>query len=114
MARTGLQRLDAIIPAIERGESFEKRIPAAGTLIDYADLMAEAIAMAKDARMAEAIAMAQDARSLETVGRNGRKVMSVEELKAAHCMNVARISYLAAKERLAHGNQRRRTRGKFA
>ena len=102
MARTGLQRLDAIIPAIERGESFEKRIPAAGTLIDYADLMAEAIAMA------------QDARSLETVGRNGRKVMSVEELKAAHCMNVARISYLAAKERLAHGNQRRRTRGKFA
>lgn len=90
MSRTGLQRLDAILPAIERGEAFEKRIPAAGTLTDYADLMAEAIFMANEAR------------GLETVGRDGRKTVTVEEIKATHCLNAARIAYLAAKERLAN------------
>ena len=85
-SRTGLQRLDAIPAAIERGEELQRRIKAAeGDAVKCADLMAEAISMANESR------------GLEVVGRDGRKTVTVEEIKAAHCMNDARIAYLKAR-----------------
>lgn len=86
MSRTGLQRLDAITAAVERGEEFQRRVmEAEGDAVKCADLMAEAIAMA------------QEARSHEPVGRDGRSIVCVEEIKAAHCMNDARAAYLRAR-----------------
>lgn len=86
MSRTGLQRLDAIPAAIERGEEFQRRVKeASGDTQKCADLMAEAIEMGCEARR------------LEVIGRSGRKMMCMEEIKAAHCMRDAREAYLKAR-----------------
>jgi hypothetical protein len=86
MSRTGLERLDAIPAAIERAEEFQRRIKTAeGDVAKCADLMAEAILMATEAR------------GLEMMGRDGRETVTVEEIKAAHCMNDARAAYLRAR-----------------
>lgn len=86
MRRTGLQRLDAIPAAIERGEEFQRRVvDAEGDAVRCADLMAEAIAMARESR------------GFEPVGRDGRATVCMEEIKAAHCMDNARAAYLRAR-----------------
>ena len=86
MARTGIQRLEAIQPAIERRDEFRQRVSdAEGDAVRCADLMAEAIKMTYDAR------------GHEPVGRDGRAVVCAEEVLAAHCMNDARAAYLRAR-----------------
>lgn len=86
MSRTGLERLDAIPAAMERGDVFRQRVSeAAGDTIKCADLMAEAIAMHRDQR------------GLETVGRDGRKTVTMEQLQASYCMDAARAEYLKAR-----------------
>lgn len=47
--------------------------------------------------LAEAIAMAREARGLDPVGRDGRARVSMEELQAAYVMDAARAAYLGAK-----------------
>jgi hypothetical protein len=86
MARTGLQRLEAITGAIERGEEFQRRVvDAEGDAVRCADLMAEAIAMARESR------------GHEPIGRDGKATVCVEEIKAAHCMDAAAAAYLKAR-----------------
>lgn len=86
MARNAQQRLDAIRPAIERGEEFRRRVvDAAGDLLRCADLMAEAIAMDREQR------------GLERITRDGRETVTVEALQAAYCLDAARAAYLAAR-----------------
>lgn len=84
--RTGQQRLEAIPDAIERGQEFRKRVSEAeGDSVRCADLMAEAIAMDREAR------------GTEVVGRDGRVMVSMESLEAAYCLDAARSAYLAAR-----------------
>lgn len=86
MSRTGQQRLDAIMPAIERRDEFLGRVKLAeGDTIRLSDLMAEAIHMLYEAN------------GLETVGRDGRINVSIEKVVAAHCMFGARDAYLKAR-----------------
>ena len=47
--------------------------------------------------MAEAIAMDREARALEIVGGDGGKILCIEALRAAHCMDNARAAYLQAR-----------------
>ena len=86
MQRTGRQRLEEIPAAIHRGEEFHDRlIDADGDAARCADLMAEAIAMHREAM------------ALETVGMNGKSTFSAEEVVASHCMQDSRIAYLKAR-----------------
>ena len=84
--RTGLQRLDAIAVAVAQRDEFMSRVKAAeGDAVRCADLMAEAISMKIEAN------------KLEVVGRDGRIVVTMEEIAAAHCMISARDAYLRAR-----------------
>lgn len=83
--RTGQQRLDAIMPAIERRDEFRQRVSdAEGDASRCAGLMAEAISMQIEANGAD------------IVGRDGRKTIGIEHVTAAHCMIAARDAYLRA------------------
>lgn len=84
--RTAWDRINAIPAAVARGEAFRQRVTeAAGDAVKLADLMAEAIAMAREAR------------GLDSVGRDGRSVVGVEEMQAAYCMDAAAGAYLKAR-----------------
>jgi hypothetical protein len=83
MSRNAQQRFDAIPEAIRQGEEFRARCAAASDLRQCADLMAEAIAMHREAR------------GLESVDRNSRLLVTVEELQAMYCLDAARAAYLA-------------------
>lgn len=84
--RTHEARLAAISDATARREDFLRRLAdAGGDVIRLSDLMAEAIAMDSEAR------------GLETVGRDGRALVCVESIFAAHCMDAARAAYLRAR-----------------
>jgi hypothetical protein len=86
MKRTGQGRLNAIPAALERREEFLWRVKLAdGDAVRLADLMAEAIHMLYEAN------------GLEIVGRDGRAIVSVEKVVAAHCMFGARSAYLTAR-----------------
>lgn len=86
MKRTGQQRIEGIPVAIERGEDFRRRVAeAAGDAVRCADLMAEAIAMDREAR------------GLGTVGGDGRSVFEFERLQACYCLDAARDEYLKAR-----------------
>lgn len=86
MKRTGLQRFEAIQPAVERGKEFRRRVTdAAGDAVKCADLMAEAIAMDREQR------------GLEPVGRDGRAQFTMERLEACYCLDAAREAYLKAR-----------------
>jgi hypothetical protein len=87
MSRSGAQRLNAIVPAMERRDEFLARVDiASGDSGRLADLMAEAIGMLYDAN------------GLETVGGDGRVTVCIEEVVAAHCMFGVREAYLKARE----------------
>lgn len=82
MSRSGLERLDAIVPAMERRDEFLARVAlASGDSSKLSDLMAEAIGMLYEAN------------GLETVGRDGRVTDCIEKVTAAHCMFGARDAY---------------------
>lgn len=86
--RSGQARLDAILPAMERGNEFKQRCANAGRdVLKCADLMAEAIAMDREQR------------GLEVVGRDGRKTMSMEDLQSSYCLDAAREAYCKARGR---------------
>jgi hypothetical protein len=86
MGRSGLERLDAIPAVIAAGEEFRARLAEAeGDAVRCADLMAEAIDIARSSRMFEA------------VGRDGRVMFSMEALEAAHCLDAARAAYARAR-----------------
>lgn len=87
MSRTGQQRLDAIMPAIERRDAFRLRVEAAeGDARLCADLMAEAITMKIEANM------------METVGKTGKVTVSIEQVTTAHCLLSSRDAYLRARD----------------
>ena len=66
MGRTGQQRLDAILPAIAARDEFKVRVDQAeGDAVKCADLMAEGIAMLREAN------------GLETVGISGAEIVKV-------------------------------------
>ena len=93
MSRTGQQRLDAIVPAIERRDAFRERVTAAeGDAVRCADLMAEAISMKLESN------------GIETVGRNGKVTVSMENVCASHCLIYARDAYLKARSATLLGN----------
>lgn len=86
--RTSQQRLDATLPAIERGEKFKELIrKAEDDVIRLADLMAKAIELECEAR------------GLEPVGNDGRKFVYMEAIIAAHCAIDAKNAYLAARSK---------------
>ena len=86
LRRTGQQRLDAITDAVTKGDEFKNRVKeAGGDRVRLADLMAEAIAMDREAR------------SLESVGKDGRATFCMERLIACHCLDAAREAYLRAR-----------------
>lgn len=86
--RTGKQRLDAIPGAIVRGHEFQRRVKkAAGHFTQCADLMAEAIAMHREAR------------GLEVVNKSGKVTLCMEELQAVYCLDAAGAAYLLARKR---------------
>lgn len=86
MSRTGLERLNAIEPAVAAGNAFLARVKdAEGDLLRCADLMAEAIGLSRDVRR------------LETIGRDGRSAISMEELQCMYCVDGAREAYLRAR-----------------
>jgi hypothetical protein len=86
MNRTGAQRVEAIPAAVERSQEFQARVRnAEGDAVRCADLMAEAIAMDREAR------------GLEAVGRDGRSTFAIERLMACHCLDAAREAYLRAR-----------------
>lgn len=86
MRRTGQQRFEAYPAAIARGEEFRQRIKdAEGDAVRCADLMAEAIAMDREAR------------GLGIIGRDGRSVFEFERLQACYCLDDARAAYLRAR-----------------
>jgi len=89
MSRTSQQRFAAIPGAIQQGEAFRARCAAASDLLQCADLMAEAIAMHREAR------------GLETVGRDSRLLVTFEELQAMYCLDAARAAYVAARDAVA-------------
>lgn len=86
MGRTGIQRLEAIEPALARRDEFYGHVEAAeGDAVRCADLMAEAITMQIEAN------------HMEVVGRNGKVTVSIEDVTAGHCMIKARDAYLRAR-----------------
>lgn len=85
-SRTGMDRLDATPAAIARSEEFRGRVKQAeGDVILLSDMMAEAIAMDREAR------------ALEGIGRDGRSTFCIERLCACHCMDAAREAYRKAR-----------------
>lgn len=70
-----------------RGDDFRKRLSEVlpGDALRYADMMAEAIALDREAR------------GLEVVGKDGRTTFSAEELQACYCLDDARKAYLQAR-----------------
>ena len=84
--RTGQELLDAIEPTIAAREDFLGRLKSAeGDAVRCADMMAEAIGMQRDSN------------SKDVVGRDGRKVVAIEYVVAAHCLFAARDAYLRAR-----------------
>ena len=83
MSRSGLARLQAIQPAIERRDRFLGRIKQASTRDAVAALMAEAIDMHIEAN------------GHEPVGRDGRATVCMEDICASHCLRAAREAYAA-------------------
>lgn len=72
--------------AIERTAEFKERLAAAeGDAVRCADLMAEAIAMDREAR------------GIGFVGRDGRSIFEFERLQACYCLDDARAAYLRAR-----------------
>lgn len=86
MRRSGQQRIEAIPAAIARGADFRQRVAeAAGDAMRCADLMAEAIAMDRDAR------------GIGVIGKDGKAFFEVERLEACYCLDAARAEYLKAR-----------------
>lgn len=86
MKRTSQQRIDAYPAAIARGEEFRQRVKdAAGDAVRCADLMAEAIAMDREAR------------GMGVVGLDGRSIFEFERMQACYCLDAARDQYLKAR-----------------
>jgi hypothetical protein len=84
--RTNRDRMAAMAETMQRGEGFRSRITEAGVdVLRLADLMAEAIEMAREAR------------GVEVVGGDGRTVFGMEEMQAAYCLDAARAAYLVAR-----------------
>ena len=80
------KRILKIAEAVERGGDLMARIKAATSMIELADLMAEAIAMDRAAR-ADVL-----------VGHDGRARVSIDTIQAAHCMDAAREAYLKLRQ----------------
>ena len=79
-------RLERMAGAIAAGNAFIGRVAeSAGDTIRLADLMAEAIEIARVAR------------GLEAIGQDGRAAMCMEETQAGYCMDAARAAYLDAR-----------------
>jgi hypothetical protein len=90
--RTAQQRIDAIPAAIARTAEFKERLAAAeGDAVRCADLMAEAIAMDREAR------------GLGIVGNDGRSWFEFERLQACYCLDDSRSAYLRARGSNAPG-----------
>lgn len=86
MRRSGKERIDAIPAALARTEEFRGRLRSAdGDAVRCADLMAEAIAMDREAR------------GLGAVGNDGRSFFEFERLQACYCLDEARAAYLKAR-----------------
>ena len=84
--RTAQDHFKAMPAAIARGDEFRARVTEAeGDAMRCADLMAEAIAMDREAR------------GLDVVRRDGRVVFSMERLQAAYCLDAARDAFLRAR-----------------
>lgn len=97
MRRTGQQRLDAMPAAIERTTEFKERLAAAeGDAVRCADMMAEAIAMDREAR------------GIGVVGHDGRSMFEFERLQACYCLDDARAAYLRARGSNSVGQQVRK------
>lgn len=85
MTRTFKQRLDAIPVAEEAKAKFIARLrDATGDPDAIAFLMAEAIDMSIQAN------------GVETIGRDGRVMVCIEQVFAAHCMVAAVAAFRAA------------------
>lgn len=86
MKRTGQERIEAIPLARARGDDFRRRVAEAmDDAVKCADLMAEAIAMDREAR------------GLGMVGHDGRAFFEYERLEACYCLDAAREAYLKAR-----------------
>lgn len=84
--RSGQQRIEAIPAAVERSKEFFDRVAQAeGDTTRCADLMAEAIAMDREAR------------GLSAVGSDGHSFFEFERLQACYCLDAARVAYLKAR-----------------
>ena len=84
--RTKREMLDAMPAVWARRDEFLSRVTEAeGDVLRLADLMAEAILMEREYR------------SLDPVGLNGKKIVSLENLAAMHCMDTARAAYSRAR-----------------
>ena len=84
--RTFQERMDAFPAAIARTEEFRGRLKLAeGDVYRCADMMAEAIAMDREAR------------GLSPVGNDGRSVFEFERLQACYCLDDSRAAYLRAR-----------------
>jgi hypothetical protein len=81
MARNAQERPNAIMPAIGRRDDFLIRLKNAYDERTVTDLMAEAIDMHIEAN------------GLELVRRDGRAMVSMEEICASHCLKAARETY---------------------
>lgn len=85
-SRTGQQRIEAFPSVIARTQEFKQRVAASeGDAVRCADLMAEAIAMDREAR------------GLGFVGRDGRSYFEFERMNACYCLDDARAAYLRAR-----------------
>lgn len=86
MKRTFQQRIEAMPAAIARTDEFRSRVvEASGDASRCADLMAEAIAMDREAR------------AFGVVGRDSRSVFEFERMQACYCLDAARDAYLKAR-----------------
>jgi len=86
MGRTAQERMDAIPAVIARTDEFRRRVAEAeGDAVRCADLMAEAIAIDREAR------------GLSPVGRDGRSYFEFERMNACYCLDDARAAYLKAR-----------------
>lgn len=84
--RTAKERMNAIPGVIARTEEFKLRVVASeGDAVRCADLMAEAIAMDREAR------------GLGYVGRDGRSYFEFERMHACYCLDDSRAAYLRAR-----------------
>lgn len=94
MKRTSQHRMDAMPAAIARTAEFKDRVIAAeGDAVRCADLMAEAIAMDREAR------------GLGIVGNDGRSTFEFERLQACYCLDDSRAAYLRARGSNAPGQE---------